>query len=116
MTTKSKAVEGEVVSKPKVNSTSPQNVASIYPTASLVLGILSLCGACTSVIPFLGCFTFPATVLMSVAGLILGFLGKDDEQNKSYAQIGIVLNALVIVGLVSLFFLGFAAGFLDAIR
>jgi hypothetical protein len=69
---------------------------------SLVLGILSLCGA---VIPI-------CNFLIPVAGLIFGFIGLKSRQ-RTLAIIGMILSALVLIGLVILTILGVGISLLD---
>jgi hypothetical protein len=58
--------------------------------ASLVIGILSFCG--------LG-----FTVIVPIIGLVLGFMGRSSAQG-TMAVIGIILNALVVIGYLIFFF------------
>lgn len=69
---------------------------------SLVLGIISLCGAIIPVCNFL----FP------VAGLIFGFIGLKSRQ-RTLAIIGMILSALVLIGVIVLTILGVGFSLLD---
>ena len=59
----------------------------IMTIASLVLGVISLCGV---VVPIIG-------VPLAIAGIILGFLGRRDVSQKSLATAGIVISIIGIL-------------------
>ena len=69
-------------------SAGSNNSADIMAIVSLVLGIVSLCGAC---------FWYCAGPI-SLIGIVMGVMGMKSEKNKTLAIIGVVL---AVIGLVA---------------
>ncbi|MEI7579787.1 MAG: DUF4190 domain-containing protein [bacterium] len=91
--TKKHAVEGEVITKTtpqpvSVNSNANENKTYDYlAIASLVFGILSLCGICFTVccIPF------------GIIGIVLGIFGLKSIKYKNLAMIGLALSGFSFI-------------------
>lgn len=73
-------------------------------TASLVIGILSICGMFLAFIPCLGAFNW-INIPFAILGLIISILAytKDDDKPKGNAKAGITMCTIAMVfGLIRL--------------
>ena len=73
-------------------------------TASLVMGILSICGMLLGFIPCLGAFNW-LNIPFAILGLVISIVAytRNDNKPKGNAKAGIVLSAIAMIfGLIRL--------------
>ncbi|MFP4323757.1 MAG: hypothetical protein ACLFTK_14985 [Anaerolineales bacterium] len=81
----------------------------IFAYGSLGLGGVNIVlGCCISWIPLLSLISC-CVFLLAPTGLVLGFIGRESTQ-RQYAQIGMILNGVALLGYLVIFMLSFAFG------
>lgn len=96
-------------------SPAPPTKTNILSIISLIAGILGFLSMCLGIIPVLWWFCYGAGGLLSIAALVLGFLGikqikKTGERGRGLAITGIVLGGLTILGVCGMIIFTLTAG------